>query len=61
VHGAPLGSAEQELALLDDIGTVARDASICGLGQTAVGAAQSAVRLGLIGGNGTSGNGKEPA
>jgi NADH-quinone oxidoreductase subunit F len=56
VRGAPIGSAERELALLDDIATVARDASICGLGQTAVGAAQSAVRLGLVGGNG-----KEPA
>ena len=52
VRGEPLGSAERELALLDDIASVARDASICGLGQTAVGAAQSAVRLGLIGGNG---------
>jgi NADH-quinone oxidoreductase subunit F len=52
VRGAPLGSPERELALLDDIASVARDASICGLGQTAVGAAQSAVRLGLIGGNG---------
>ena len=52
VRGAPLGSNERELALLDDIASVARDASICGLGQTAVGAAQSAVRLGLIGGNG---------
>jgi NADH-quinone oxidoreductase subunit F len=41
--------AERELALLDDIGAVARDASICGLGQTAVSATQSAVRLGLIG------------
>jgi hypothetical protein len=45
---------------------VARDASICGLGQTAVGAAQSAVRLGLIGGAGNGGaaiggNGKGPA
>ena len=38
-RGAPLGSAERELALLDDIAAVARDASICGLGQTAVGAA----------------------
>jgi NADH-quinone oxidoreductase subunit F len=56
LRGVPIGSAERELALLDDIATVARDASICGLGQTAVGAAQSAVRLGLIGGNG-----KEPA
>ena len=60
LRGTPIGSAGQELALLDDIATVARDASICGLGQTAVGAAQSAVRLGLIGGNGTGGNGKEP-
>jgi len=54
-RGAPLGSAEQELALLDDIAAVARDASICGLGQTAITAAASAVRLGLVGGNG-----KEP-
>jgi NADH-quinone oxidoreductase subunit F len=49
VRGTPLGSAGQELALLDDIAAVARDASICGLGQTAVSAATSAVRLGLIG------------
>jgi len=48
-RGAPLHSAERELALLDDIAAVARDASICGLGQTAVSAAASAVRLGLIG------------
>jgi NADH-quinone oxidoreductase subunit F len=59
-RGAPLGSAEQELTLLDDIAAVARDASICGLGQTAVTAAQSAVRLGLIGMAGAAGNGKEP-
>jgi NADH-quinone oxidoreductase subunit F len=52
-RGAPLGSAERELVLLDDIGAVARDASICGLGQTAVSAAASAVKLGLINGNGT--------
>ncbi|HEY7014759.1 MAG TPA: NAD(P)H-dependent oxidoreductase subunit E [Streptosporangiaceae bacterium] len=54
LRGTPIGSAERELALLDDIATVARDASICGLGQTACSAAGSAVRLGLIG------NGKEP-
>jgi len=65
VRGGPLGSAERELALLDDIAAVARDASICGLGQTAVSAATSAVRLGLVGaargGNGAAGsNGKEP-
>jgi NADH-quinone oxidoreductase subunit F len=61
-RGEPLGSAERELALLDDIGAVARDASICGLGQTAVGAAASAVRLGLIGRDetGAGGRGKEP-
>ncbi len=48
-HGTPLGSTRTELALLDDIAAVARDASICGLGQTAVSAAVSAVKLGLIG------------
>jgi len=47
--GAPLGSVRTELALLDDIGYVTRDASICGLGQTALSAVQSAVKLGLIG------------
>jgi NADH-quinone oxidoreductase subunit F len=47
-RGAPLVDQRTELALLDDIGAVARDASICGLGQTAVSAAQSAVRLGLV-------------
>ena len=51
-RGTPLGSARAELALLEDIAAVARDASICGLGQTAVSAATSAVRLGLIGGKG---------
>jgi NADH-quinone oxidoreductase subunit F len=49
-RGAPLGSAERELDLLGDIASVARDASICGLGQTAVSAAMSAASLGLIGG-----------
>src|SRR5258708_14483588 len=61
---APLGSAGQELGLLGDIASVARDASICGLGQTAVTAAISAVSLGLIGGPGLAAvpaaNGKEP-
>jgi NADH-quinone oxidoreductase subunit F len=50
--GRPLGGVEEELAALADIGQVMRDASICGLGQTAVSAAASAVRLGLIDGNG---------
>jgi NADH-quinone oxidoreductase subunit F len=47
--GAPLGSVATELELLSDIGSVARDASICGLGQTALSAVESAVKLGLIG------------
>ena len=38
-----IGSREDELALLDDIAVVMRDASICGLGQTAASAVQSAV------------------
>jgi len=49
VRGSPLGSMSQELTLLDDIIAVTKDASICGLGQTAVAAVQSAVKLGLIG------------
>jgi NADH-quinone oxidoreductase subunit F len=40
----PLGSRAQELALLDEIAQAMRDASICGLGQTASGALQSAIR-----------------
>ena len=47
--GSPIGSVATELELLSDIGHVTRDASICGLGQTALSAVQSAVKLGLIG------------
>jgi NADH-quinone oxidoreductase subunit F len=47
--GAPIGSVATELELLADIGSVARDASICGLGQTALSAVESAVKLGFIG------------
>jgi NADH-quinone oxidoreductase subunit F len=44
-----LGTREDELALLGDIAQVMRDASICGLGQTAASAVQSAVaRLDLF-------------
>ena len=39
----PIGSAEQELALLKEVGQVMRDASICGLGQTASSAVESAL------------------
>ncbi|ANY09143.1 NAD(P)H-dependent oxidoreductase subunit E [Pseudonocardia sp. HH130630-07] len=45
---APIGSRETELALLDDLARVMRDASICGLGQTAPSAVASAIDLGLI-------------
>jgi NADH-quinone oxidoreductase subunit F len=47
--GEPLGGTAAELALLNDIGAVTRDASICGLGQTALSAVTSAVKLGLAG------------
>jgi NADH-quinone oxidoreductase subunit F len=43
VGGREHGSREQEFALLSEIGQVMRDASICGLGQTAAGAVQSAI------------------
>jgi NADH-quinone oxidoreductase subunit F len=43
VSGRTIGTATDELALLQDIGAVMRDASICGLGQTAASAIQSAV------------------
>ncbi|HET7036500.1 MAG TPA: NAD(P)H-dependent oxidoreductase subunit E [Thermomicrobiaceae bacterium] len=42
--GTPLGSAADELALLNDVGLVMRDASICGLGQTAPNAILSAIQ-----------------
>jgi NADH-quinone oxidoreductase subunit F len=47
--GAPLGTVADEISLLDDIDRVMRDASICGLGQTAGVAVKSAIELGLIG------------
>ena len=50
--GRPLGGAEQELTLLADVGQVMRDASICGLGQTAATAIASAIKtLGTFGGD----------
>jgi NADH-quinone oxidoreductase subunit F len=50
--GRPLGSAAAEIALLDDVALAMRDASICGLGQTAASAVLSAIRLGLFRTNG---------
>jgi NADH-quinone oxidoreductase subunit F len=50
VDGRTLGSRADELALLRDVGQVMRDASICGLGQTAASAVQSAIdTFGLFG------------
>ncbi len=44
----PNGSRADELRLLGEIGQVMRDASICGLGQTASSAIESAVRAGIV-------------
>jgi NADH-quinone oxidoreductase subunit F len=44
VRDRPMGSMENELSLLKEIGQVMRDASICGLGQTASSAVESALR-----------------
>jgi NADH-quinone oxidoreductase subunit F len=53
VSGREIGSRAQELALLGEIAQVMRDASICGLGQTAASAVGSAVqRLHLFDGEG---------
>jgi len=47
--GKPRGSVGTEISLLDEIGLVMKDASICGLGQTAYSAIESAIhRLELI-------------
>jgi NADH-quinone oxidoreductase subunit F len=51
VSGATIGSPQDELALIDEVAQVMRDASICGLGQTAANAVQSAIsRLGVFDG-----------
>ena len=43
-NARPNGSRENELSLLREIGQAMRDASICGLGQTASSAIESALR-----------------
>ncbi len=43
-RGQPLGSRDDELRVLADLDMVLRDASICGLGQTASSAVQSALK-----------------
>jgi NADH-quinone oxidoreductase subunit F len=50
LHALGSGGGEIPMTLLVEIDQVMRDASICGLGQTAGSAIQSALRLGLIGG-----------
>jgi len=53
--GRPWGSISEEIALIDEIAQVMRDASICGLGQTAATAIQSAIsRFGLFTGDRTT-------
>jgi NADH-quinone oxidoreductase subunit F len=46
--GRPNGSSADELMLLGEIGQAMRDASICGLGQTASSAIESAVKTGMV-------------
>ena len=51
VAGTTIGSPRDEIALIDEVARVMRDASICGLGQTAANAIQSAIsRLGVFDG-----------
>jgi NADH-quinone oxidoreductase subunit F len=51
VAGTPIGSDRDELDLIDEVARVMRDASICGLGQTAANAVQSAIsKLGVFDG-----------
>jgi NADH-quinone oxidoreductase subunit F len=44
INGQPIGSVADDLALLNDVGQVMRDASICGLGQTAMLAVLSGIK-----------------
>jgi NADH-quinone oxidoreductase subunit F len=57
VRGAPRGP---ELVLLADLARVMQDASICGLGQTAPAALQSALERGLLNADAGARNGKVP-
>ncbi len=53
VAGRARGTVDDELALIADVGQCMRDASICGLGQTASSAIESAIgRLGAFGNGG---------
>ena len=48
IEGQPVGSVDQELGLYADLARAMRDASICGLGQTATSAIESAIQSGLV-------------
>jgi len=51
LSGSTRGEVHDELALIGEIGEAMRDASICGLGQTASAAIESAInRLGVFNG-----------
>jgi NADH-quinone oxidoreductase subunit F len=53
VRDRPIRSRQDELALIGEIGQVMRDASICGLGQLAANAVESAItRLKVFDGDG---------
>jgi NADH-quinone oxidoreductase subunit F len=53
LSGRTRGSVQDELALISEIGQAMRDASICGLGQTASSAIESAIeRIGVFNGGG---------
>jgi NADH-quinone oxidoreductase subunit F len=55
VAGRTIGTSADERVLLEDIAAVMRDASICGLGQTAANAVQSAIStFGLFDGEATA-------
>ena len=43
-HGKSIGGVANELALLEEVGVAMRDASICGLGQTAYAVVESAIK-----------------
>jgi NADH-quinone oxidoreductase subunit F len=60
VAGRTLGSREDEMGLLGEIAEVMRDASICGLGQTAANAVQSAISTLGVFENGASSGGQVP-
>jgi NADH-quinone oxidoreductase subunit F len=46
--GKTLGGVSDEIALLDEVGLAMKDASICGLGQTAYSAIESAIHKGFL-------------